>query len=204
MDWVKWEVIEADELSLSVGTSRASWASDNEWLAYFRYLHTNLKLSLRQPQSQLSKSHKEVSKQSWGTRQNLNDLLLRSNKCTNVEYVCQGKARVCAVSSLFLFWIWLIWQCHSKRYSTGSMYFVKWRIWGNGLNIKDFIECSLSQWKPLNFYHVMKNWVRFRRKVLFFSHGNFTFYFAEEKKVRSILVSCFYMVHYIFLPVKMQ
>lgn len=57
----------ADELSLSVATSRASRASDNERLAYFRYLHTNLKLSLRQPQSQLSKSHKEVSKQSWGT-----------------------------------------------------------------------------------------------------------------------------------------
>ncbi len=44
----------------------------------------------------------------------------------------------------------------------------------------------------------------FQKKSLFFSHGNFYFYFTEEKKVRSILVSCFYMVHYIFLPVKMQ
>lgn len=77
--------------SLSINTFRLSRDSAAEWLAFFTYLHTYLKLALGPPQAQLSKSHQDLSKQARG---GLNYLSLyasnahrRLSKQTN-KYAC--------------------------------------------------------------------------------------------------------------------
>ncbi len=93
------------------------------------------------------------------------------------------KCRVClpgkSASLLYplLFFIGLIWLSFWKVFNRFNM-FCKVENLRNWIEYNRLQRMFINPLKPLNFYHVMKNWVRFRRKVPPPPHGNGSFYFT--------------------------